>query len=275
MPIMKRLADMARACFALYLVGNVSYGICMWLWRDLMALPMIHAQLGALILKSLLDLSIVALIFRWSRRQEPASRQASGRPEIIGSMLAAAVVAAMAAGAAFGIVKWNVHELRPLQWVYLIGFSAHAAVSEELLCRYLVLDRLGRAIGSPAAFVLQILLFIYLHMFGAPLTLRSMTHIALGATLIGAFYLWTRSLRGAMTLHFCFDVLVGLLFGSSLDGLTIYPVIVGDNYSQMHSHWAGVTVMTGMALWMLWRARVCAPPDPRCVPRTLFHTTPS
>jgi membrane protease YdiL (CAAX protease family) len=118
-----------------------------------------------------------------------------------------------------------------------------------------VLDRLGRIVGRPSAFLLQVLLFVYLHLFGPPLDLRAASHLALGAVMIGSFYLWSRSLLGAMALHLAYDVLASLSFGASLDGLTIDPLMVGDNLSLLHSHQASALFMSCLSIWMLWNAR--------------------
>lgn len=246
---------MARVLLGLYLIGHVTYRLSLWLCLNILQIPPIHAPLGASVLTSLMDLSVVYLLFG----RVLLGRLTSGRTcrcaVPLGVLMAIGLVASMILGATFGAVRWIPHDTRDVQWFYLVGFSFHAAVSEELLCRFLVLDRLGQVIGRAPAFVLQILLFVYLHMFGPPLDLRAALHLALGALMIGSFYLWSRSLLGAMALHLAYDVLVSLAFGGSLDGLAIFPLVVGDNFSLLHSFQASALFMSCLSVWMLWNAR--------------------
>lgn len=253
---------MARVLLGLYLVGNVTYRLSQNICQDVLHLNPIHESLVASLLTSFLDLSVTFVIFQSAFLARIKGGRGWRKSVRLGVLVGAGIVASMLLGSTFGLIRWSSHSIGSLQWIYLIGFSAHAALSEELLCRFLVLDRLGLVIGRVASFLLQILLFVYLHMFGPPLDLRAASHLALGAILLGSFYLWSGSLLGAMALHLTYDVLVSITFGGSLDGLAIRPFVVGDNFSLLHSHQASTIFMSGLSIWLLWNARPRAQPPP-------------
>lgn len=245
-----RCVELVRAFLALYLLGNITYPLSRWLWLDVVRLGPLHAELGASLLGSTLDILAVLIVF--PRR---LGFTGAWRHILVGIAIAAGLIGAMVIGHLLGMVRWTPHELRGQQWIYLIGFSVRAAVSEELVCRYLVLDRLGRVIGTPAAFLLQILLFVYLHMFGPPISKGTAVWLVIGAVLFGCLYLWRRSLLAVMALHFTYDLLVRLLFGGTMDGLIVYPFIVGDNFSKLYCDRAGELFMIVLSAWMLWKVR--------------------
>ncbi|ANH66732.1 CPBP family intramembrane glutamic endopeptidase [Mitsuaria sp. 7] len=255
MTLRQRTASLARVLLGLYLLGNVTYRLSLWVCLDLLHVPPLHALLGASVLTAVLDLVVVHLLFGRGLVVRLAGCRPDRRPVQLGVLMAIGLVASMVLGAMFGGVQWTPQDTRHVQWVYLIGCSFHAAVSEELLCRFLVLDRLGQIVGRAPAFVLQILLFVYLHLFGPPLDLRAASHLALGAVMIGSFYLWSRSLLGAIALHLAYNVLVSLTFGASLDGLALSPMMVGDDFSLRHSHQASAVFMSCLSIWMLWNIR--------------------
>ncbi|OWQ47045.1 hypothetical protein CDL60_11670 [Roseateles noduli] len=263
MPFRQRIASMARVLLGLYLIGNVTYRSSQSICQEVLHLNPIHEPLVASLLTSFLDVLVAFVIFRPALLTRITGGPDWRKSALLGVFVGAGIVASMLLGSAFGLLRWSSHSINSLQWIYLIGFSTHAAISEELLCRFLVLDRLGLVIGRVASFLLQILLFVYLHMFGPPLDLRAASHLAFGAVLIGSFYLWSGSLLGAMALHLTYDVLVSLTFGGSLDGLAIRPFVVGDNFSLLHSHQASALFMSGLSIWLLWNARrrAQAPPD--------------
>ncbi|WP_343633476.1 type II CAAX endopeptidase family protein [Roseateles sp.] len=246
----QRALELVRVFLALYLLGNITYPLSRWLWLEVFRLGPLHAELGASFFESALDILAVLLVF--PRRLGFAG---SRKHMLVGVAIAAGLTGAMVIGHLLGMVRWTPHQLRGQQWIYLIGFSVRAAVSEELVCRYLVLDRLGRVIGTPAAFLLQILLFVYLHMFGPPISKGTAVWLVIGAVLFGSLYLWRRSLLAVMALHFTYDLLVRLSFGSMMDGLIVYPLIVGDNFSKLYGDRAGELFMIVLSVWMLWRIR--------------------
>jgi membrane protease YdiL (CAAX protease family) len=259
MTFRQRTTFMARVLLGLYLLGDVTGRLSLWVCLSLPQLlpnhPPNHAPLAASVLTALLDLFVAQLLFGRVLMVRLAACRPDRRPVPLGVLVAIGIVASMILGAMFGGVQWTPHDTRDVQWVSLLGYAFHVAVSEELLCRFLVQDRLGRVIGRAAAFALQILLFVYLHRLGSPLDLRAAVHLVLGAVMIGSFYLWGRSLLGAMALHLAYDVLVSLAFGASLDGLAIPPLVVGDNFSLLHSFQASAIFMSCLSIWMLWNAR--------------------
>ena len=270
MKIKWKLAALARTLLGLYLVGNVTYRSSLWFWCEILRLNPIHAPLAGSALKSVLDLLIMSLLFGRAFFGALEGYGDRWRAMSKGALTAVGLVAAMLLGTACGEFTWHAFQMRWLQWIYLLGFSWYAAIAEEIVCRFLVLDRLGEVIGRIAAFLLQILVFVYLHMFGPRLNAQIAIHLACGAVLIGAFYLWSRSLLGAMTLHFTYDLLVTPLFGGSLDGLAIYPLVSGDNFSNTYSHRAAATFMLAVSSWLLWRVWRCRRNQlrPTCTPKT-------
>ncbi|RZI62570.1 MAG: CPBP family intramembrane metalloprotease [Rubrivivax sp.] len=253
MLIKQKLSALARALLGLYLVGNVTYRSSQWLWEAVIGFNPIHVPLAASILKSILDLLIMSILFGDAFFKVLQGRRSRSHAVSLGALIAIGLITAMLLGTACGQITWSASHMRGIQWVYLFGFSCYAAVAEELICRFLVLDRLGEVVGKAAAFLLQILVFVYLHMFGPRLDAQTASHLAFGAILIGAFYLWSGSLLGAMALHLTYDLLVIPLFGGTLDGLAIYPIVSGDNFSNSYSHRAAATFMLAVSSWLLWK----------------------
>ncbi|WP_431265991.1 CPBP family intramembrane glutamic endopeptidase [Roseateles chitinivorans] len=249
----RKLSALARALVGLYLVGNVTYRSSQWFWEVVIGLNTIHVPLAASILKSILDLLIMSVLFGPAFFGVLQGHRGRWHAVSLGALIAIGIVMAMLLGTACGQITWSALHMRGLQWIYLLGFSCYAAVAEELICRFLVLDRLGQVVGTVAAFLLQVLIFVYLHMFGPRLNAQTASHLAFGAVLIGAFYLWSESLLGAMALHLTYDLLVIPLFGGTLDDLAIYPIVSGDNYANAYSHRAAATFMLAVSSWLLWK----------------------
>lgn len=87
-----------------------------------------------------------------------------------------------------------------------------AAVTEELLFRGLLLQGLERWCGSGVALAITAVLFGVIHMFNPGATLWTGFAIAVEAgVLLGATFLWLRSIWAAVGLHFAWNTTVGLL----------------------------------------------------------------
>lgn len=87
-----------------------------------------------------------------------------------------------------------------------------AAVTEELLFRGLALQALERLCGSWLALTITALLFGFLHLANPGATVWSSIAIAIEAgVLLGAAFLWRRSIWLVVGLHFAWNTTVGLL----------------------------------------------------------------
>jgi len=87
-----------------------------------------------------------------------------------------------------------------------------AAVTEELLFRGLLLQGLERLCGSWAALAITAVLFGAIHLANPGATLWTGFAIAIEAgVLLGATFLWLRSIWVAVGLHFAWNTTVGLL----------------------------------------------------------------
>ncbi|WP_218011197.1 CPBP family intramembrane glutamic endopeptidase [Herbidospora mongoliensis] len=94
----------------------------------------------------------------------------------------------------------------------LAAVSIGAAVTEELLFRGLALQALEGLLGSRAALAITALLFGALHLANPGATLWSSLAIAVEAgVLLGAAFLWRRSIWFVIGLHFTWNVTVALL----------------------------------------------------------------
>lgn len=87
-----------------------------------------------------------------------------------------------------------------------------AAVTEELLFRGLLLQGLERLCGSWAALAITAVLFGAIHLANPGATLWTGFAIAVEAgVLMGATFLWLRSIWAVVGLHFAWNTIVGLL----------------------------------------------------------------
>ncbi|MBX4151810.1 MULTISPECIES: CPBP family intramembrane glutamic endopeptidase [Paenibacillus] len=93
-----------------------------------------------------------------------------------------------------------------------IGAALGAAIVEELIFRGLMLQAIDKLGGTPLALAITSLFFGVAHLGNAGATLWSAFAIALEAgVLLGAAFLWRRSLWFAMGLHFAWNTIEGLL----------------------------------------------------------------
>ncbi|TCN49886.1 hypothetical protein EV641_114169 [Rhodococcus sp. SMB37] len=94
----------------------------------------------------------------------------------------------------------------------IVAVSIGAAVTEELIFRGLALQALERLCGSWAALAITALLFGGLHLANPGATLWSSFAIAVEAgVLLGAAFLWKRSIWLVVGLHFAWNTTIGLI----------------------------------------------------------------
>ncbi|MDX3099568.1 CPBP family intramembrane glutamic endopeptidase [Nonomuraea angiospora] len=141
--------------------------------------------------------------------REGAGREAlSGAGVGLGFVLVCALLIAAAGGYSF---SWSSGNL--LAAVLAVAATAvGAAVTEELMFRGLALQALEAMWGSRAALAITALLFGGMHLANPGATVWSSLAIAVEAgVLLGAAYLWRRSIWFVAGLHFAWNTAEGLL----------------------------------------------------------------
>jgi membrane protease YdiL (CAAX protease family) len=125
----------------------------------------------------------------------------------LGFVLVSALVIAVLGGYSF---SWSGNGLSVV--LTMAAVSIGAAVTEELLFRGLALQALERLWGSRVALACTALLFGALHLGNPGATLWTSLAIAIEAgVLLGAAYLWRRSIWFVVGLHFAWNTTEGLL----------------------------------------------------------------
>ncbi|WP_431931375.1 CPBP family intramembrane glutamic endopeptidase [Nonomuraea jabiensis] len=138
-----------------------------------------------------------------------AGREAlSGAGIGLGFVLGSALLIAAAGGYSF---SWSSGNLLPA--VFAVAATAvGAAVTEELMFRGLALQALEALGGSRVALAITALLFGGMHLANPAATVWSSLAIAVEAgVLLGAAYLWRRSIWFVVGLHFAWNATEGLL----------------------------------------------------------------
>ncbi|MEU7860602.1 CPBP family intramembrane glutamic endopeptidase [Nonomuraea sp. NPDC049141] len=142
------------------------------------------------------------------------ARRGAGREALTGAgiglgfVLVSALLIAIFGGYSFTWSSGNV-----LSVVFaMVAVSVGAAVTEELMFRGLALQALERLFGSRAAVAITALAFGGMHLANPGATGWSSLAIALEAgVLLGAAYLWRRSIWFVAGLHFAWNATEGLL----------------------------------------------------------------
>ncbi|WP_410666490.1 CPBP family intramembrane glutamic endopeptidase [Amycolatopsis sp. cmx-4-68] len=163
------------------------------------------------------------LTYRWVVRRteqrvpvEIAKNHAAlGRGVLIGGGLFAAVIANIALVGGYDVLGWG----SVGGAVALFGFSAAAAVTEELLFRGVLFRIVERRIGTWLALTLTALLFGLSHLFNAHATLWGALAIAVEAGgMLAAAYAASRTLWLPIGLHFAWNFAEGGIFGTGVSG---------------------------------------------------------
>jgi membrane protease YdiL (CAAX protease family) len=128
----------------------------------------------------------------------------------------------------FGAVIANIYFLgdyRVLGWgsiagpVALFGFTAGAAVTEELIFRGILFRIIEGRIGTWLSLILTSLLFGLSHLFNPGATLWSALAVAVEAGgMLAAAYAATRNLWVPIGLHFGWNFAEGAIFGTGISG---------------------------------------------------------
>jgi membrane protease YdiL (CAAX protease family) len=163
------------------------------------------------------------LTYRWVvRRTEqrvPAEigkdNAALGRGLLIGFGLFAGVIANIALVGGYDVLGWG----SAAGAIALFGFSAAAAVTEELLFRGVLFRIVERRVGTWLALTLTGLLFGLAHLFNAHATLWGALAIAVEAGgMLAAAYAASRTLWVPIGLHFAWNFAEGGIFGAGVSG---------------------------------------------------------
>lgn len=147
-----------------------------------------------------------------ARRGAAAS---AGRGALLGLAMYAAVITAIALLAGFRVDGFG-SVSGP---VALIGFTAAAAVTEELLFRGVLLRFIEKSAGTWVALALVSLLFGLMHIANPHATVWSALAIAVEAGgMLGAAYVATRSLWVPIGIHFAWNFAGGALLSTAVSG---------------------------------------------------------
>lgn len=167
--------------------------------------------------------ALAVLTYRWIVRKtehrvpdEIAKNNAAlGRGLLIGGGLFAGVIANIALVGGYEVLGWG----SLAGAIALFGFSAAAAVTEELLIRGILFRIVEGRIGTWPALTSTGLLFGLLHLFNAHATLWGALAIAVEAGgMLAAAYAATRTLWVPIGLHFAWNFAEGGLFGTQVSG---------------------------------------------------------
>jgi CAAX protease family protein len=192
---------------------------------------------------AILSLLAYAWIVRRTEHRDPVEVARKGalgalsRGLLLGAGLFAAVIANI----------WFLGDYRVLGWgsiagpVALIGFTAGAAVTEELLFRGVLFRIIEGRLGTWLSLILTSLLFGLSHLFNPGATLWSATAVAIEAGgMLAAAYAATRNLWVPIGLHFGWNFAEGAIFGTDISGKSAPEGV-------LHSALSGPTAVSGGA----------------------------
>jgi membrane protease YdiL (CAAX protease family) len=166
---------------------------------------------------------LAVLTYRWIVRKtehrvpvEIAKNHAAlGRGLAIGLGLFVCVIGNIALVGGYDVLGWG----SVGGAIALFGFSAAAAVTEELVFRGILFRIIEGRIGTWAALTLTGLLFGLSHLFNAHATLWGAIAIAVEAGgMLAAAYAATRNLWVPIGLHFAWNFAEGGIFGTQVSG---------------------------------------------------------
>ncbi|MGW5719533.1 CPBP family intramembrane glutamic endopeptidase [Amycolatopsis sp. NPDC003865] len=167
--------------------------------------------------------ALAVVAYRWIVRKTedrvPAeiakNNAALGRGLLIGFSLFACVIGNIALLGDYDVLGWG----SVGGALALFGFSAAAAVTEELLFRGILFRFVERWIGTWLALTLTGLLFGLSHLFNAHATFWGALAIAVEAGgMLAAAYAATRTLWLPIGLHFAWNFAEGGIFGTGVSG---------------------------------------------------------
>ncbi|MFF4623082.1 CPBP family intramembrane glutamic endopeptidase [Nonomuraea jabiensis] len=192
-----------------------------WMLVGLLGLSVVSALTGGgapvlAVVGAVAAVAVYRAVMRFvAGRPTPEIARAGARREALsgagiglGFVLGSALLIAAAGGYSF---SWSSGNLLPAV-LAVVASAVGAAVTEELMFRGLALQALEALWGSRVALAITALLFGGMHLANPGATVWSSLAIAIEAgVLLGAAYLWRRSIWFVAGLHFAWNATEGLL----------------------------------------------------------------
>ncbi|MBB6130903.1 CPBP family intramembrane glutamic endopeptidase [Mucilaginibacter lappiensis] len=111
-----------------------------------------------------------------------------------------------------------------------IGTCIGIAITEEVLMRGYVLNKLMNHFTKWTALVISAVLFSLMHLFNPNIGFLPIVNLFLAGILLGLPYIFTKNLWFSIALHFSWNFFQGLL-GFNVSGLNFYSVVIQNKSS--------------------------------------------
>jgi membrane protease YdiL (CAAX protease family) len=184
---------------------------------------------------------VYARVVRWSERRAPVEVAREGAAAALGRgvLIGAGMFTAVIVNIAF-LGDYRVDGLGSVAGaIGFVGFTAAAAVTEELLFRGILFRIVEERAGTWIALALSGLLFGLSHLLNKDASLWGAIAIAIeGGGMLAAAYAATRRLWVPIGLHFGWNFAQGGIFGTEVSGN-------GSTQGLLHSVTSGPAVLTG------------------------------
>lgn len=249
-----RLLKQLGAVFVVALVGSLALGAVDGSWLLTLVLGTATAALA---------LVAYAWVVRRTEQRAPSelardgAGSATARGLLLGVLMFGAVIACIALTGGYRVDGWGSVTVA----IGFVGFTAAAAVTEELLFRGVLLRVVEERAGTGAALLLTSVIFGAVHLTNPHATVWGAVAIAVEAgAMLGAAYVATRTLWLPIGLHFGWNVAAAGIFGTEvsgndtpqglLEGVTSGPVLLsGGAFGPEGSLFA---VLAGAALTVVF-----------------------
>lgn len=100
--------------------------------------------------------------------------------------------------------------------ISLTFLSLAASIEEEVVCRFVLFERLSKVLGVSISFCIQLFFFVALHATGHGVSREKFILLFIASFLLVALYKRTRSLFIVILMHFSYDFFLTLIFGGFL-----------------------------------------------------------
>lgn len=249
-----RLLKQLGAVFVVALVGSLALGAVDGSWLLTLVLGTATAALA---------LVAYAWVVRRTEQRAPSelardgAGSATARGLLLGVLMFGAVIACIALTGGYRVDGWGSVTVA----IGFVGFTAAAAVTEELLFRGVLLRVVEERAGTGAALLLTSVIFGAVHLTNPHATVWGAVAIAVEAgAMLGAAYVATRTLWLPIGLHLGWNVAAAGIFGTEvsgndtpqglLEGVTSGPVLLsGGAFGPEGSLFA---VLAGAALTVVF-----------------------
>jgi len=245
--ILSRISLGLRVVLAVAFAGGIAPWLTVQAWSQLPAPFSTHMVVGVGLTRAFMLVGLAWLLFPIGFQGAFARPAGSRQATLLALVIAGTVVAARACAMTVTPNK-QAHwfGFNGTQVAYLTAFAIGTSVFEEVLFRFVLLDRLAPVVGAPIAFVLQLGFFTFLHLDGGPVQPSQLIHAALAGCVLSQLYLRTRQIWAPIMLHLAFNAMSAMMTGISIDGVQIYPMLASDNFGKAH----GVTASSiAFAVW--------------------------